>query len=432
MPRTTSDVPTYCHHRRSGRGYATFGGRQHTFPGPYNSPQSRAAYDRLIAEFLNAGRTLPAEPDAAAGPTVSMIAAAFWRHAQAHYVRADGTPTGEAGNYKPALAALRRLYGPTAATDFGPKSLKALRRAMTQPQADGRPGWSRTYANRQADRIKYVFRWAASEELIPAAVAEALATVEAIRKGRDGVREAEAVEPVKEATVEKTLPHLPPPVAALVKLQLLTGARGRELFTLRTRDIDRTGEVWECHPAGHKTAHHGHGRTIYFGPKAQAILAPFLSLDPDRYLFRPADALAWRDERQRLKRMTPLTPSQRRRADEAARNPRRRPKPRYDRTTYARAVARACEVAFGMPTAYSRRPGDTPERREERAAKRAAWHAEHGWHPHQLRHAAGTRYRRQGDFEAAKIILGHQSDSMTQQYAERDQQKARAIVAQIG
>ena len=283
---------------------------------------------------------------------------------------------------------------------------------MTKPRQDTdeatgetttRPGWSRTYANRHTARIKFVFRWAASEELIPAAVADALATVEAVRKGRDGVRETEAVAPVDEAAVEQTLPHLPPPVAAMVRLQLLTGARGRELFGLRTRDIDRTGDVWEYRPAGHKTAHHGHGRTIYFGPKAQAILAPFLSLDPDRCLFRPADALAWRNERQRQKRRTPLTPSQRARAEQAAKHPRRNPKPRYGRTTYARAVARACAAA-GAPH----------------------------WHPHQLRHTAGTRYRREGDVESAKIILGHQTDSITQHYAERDQQKAEQIVARIG
>jgi hypothetical protein len=111
-------------------------------------------------------------------------------------------------------------------------------------------------------------------------VADALATVEAVRKGRDGVRETAKVPPVDPATVEATLPYLPPPVAALVKLQLLAGARGKELFPMRTRDIDRNGDVWRYEPSNHKTAHHGHTRVIYFGPQAQEVLAPSFPSTP--------------------------------------------------------------------------------------------------------------------------------------------------------
>src|SRR5687767_7809710 len=114
MPRPKADVPSYCHHRRSNRGYVTIDGSQRTLPGAYNSAESRGAYDRLIAEYLGAGRTLPPTPGTLTGPTVTIIAAAFWRHAQAFYVTADGSPTGEAVNYRPAIAALRRLYGATA------------------------------------------------------------------------------------------------------------------------------------------------------------------------------------------------------------------------------------------------------------------------------------------------------------------------------
>jgi integrase len=208
---------------------------------------------------------------------------------------------------------------------------------------------------------------------------------------------------VDEAAVEATLPHLPPPVAALVKLQLLTGTRGGELFPLRTCDIDRTAPVWRYAPSSHKNAHRGHARVIFFGPKAQEILVPFLSLDPQAYLFRPADAVAWRDERRRAKRRTPMTPSQRRRAERAASNPRRQYKPRYGAASYAQAISRACDAA-GVAH----------------------------WHPHPLRHAAGTRYRREGDLESAMIILGHRTDAMTEHYARRDVRKAEEAVSRIG
>lgn len=418
MARPKSDRPSYCLHKQSGRARITIDGKQKLLPGLYGSPESLAEYDRLLGTWYSNGRTLPvpAEPT---GPTVSMIALAFWRHAQTHYVDADGKPTGEADNYRYALRPLRRLYGSTAAVDFGPKALKALRSAMLLPQPvidpttkqpraarDGmpmtRPGWSRTYANRQTERIKQVFRWAASEELVPAAVVNALCTVDAIRRGRDGARETPAVHPVKNEVVEQTLPHLPPPVAALVKLQLLTGARGGELFGLRTCDVDRSHPVWKARPTEHKTAHHGHARTIYFGPRAQEVLAPLLKLDLTAPIFSPADAHVWRNERQARKRVTPLAPSQARRADQARQRPRKLD-PTYNKSTYARAIARACARA-GVPP----------------------------WHPHQLRHAAGTFYRREAGFEAAQILLGHQTDSMTQRYAERDERIVEAAVAKIG
>jgi integrase len=379
-------------------------------PGRYDSAESRAAYDRLVADYLRNGRCLPAAVPT--GPTVSMVALAFWKFARTHYVAGDGTPTREAENFRPPLAALRRLYGPTDAAAFGPRCLKSLRRAMLLPQkcADPvtgepttTPGWSRGYANRQVARIKAVFRWAASEEMVPAATAHALATVEAVRKGREGARETAPVGPVDEAVVEKTLPHMPPPVAALVRLQLFTGARGGELFRLRTCDIDRSGDVWKFQPTAHKTAHHGLGRTIRFGPRSIEVLSPLLRLDLHANLFQPADALAWRTQRLSAKRKTPLTPSQRRRAEAAARRPRRKVKPFYTKNTYGQAIARACDAA-GVAR----------------------------WHPHQLRHSAGGRYRREGDFETAKIILGHSSPQMTEVYAQRDERKADEAVARIG
>lgn len=440
MPRTKSPHPTYCHHKQSDRGYATVDGKQKLFPGAYNSAESRAAYDALISQWLGNGRQMPAEP--VAGVTVSTVTLAFWKHAQAFYRHPDGTPTGEAGNYRPALRALRRLYGATAAASFGPNALRALRSAMLIPGTDtdpktgkttDRPGWSRTYANRQVDRIKAIFRWAASREMIPASIPAALATVDAVRAGRDGARETEPVAPVADELVDATLPHLPPPVAAMVRLQRLTAARGGELFKLRACDIDMSGTVWKYRPTTHKTAHKGHRRTIRFGPQAREILRPFLTPDLTAYLFRPADAIAWRNERRRSKSIDNARP--------------RKVRSHYTKDTYARAVARACDLAFAPPPHLARQRVAANGRKKHRAETRdewrqrlgpeawaelQAWRRQHRWHPHQLRHSAGTVYRREGDFEVAKIMMGHQTDSMTQHYAERDERKADEVVARIG
>ena len=108
-------------------------------------------------------------------------------------------------------------------------ALKAVRQAMIDA------GRCRTLINKDVSRIRALFRWAVEQELLPVAVQQALQTVAGLRKGRSAAREAEPVGPVPVEVVEATLPHLSPQVAAMVRLQLLTGAR--------------PGEVVACGPA---------------------------------------------------------------------------------------------------------------------------------------------------------------------------------------
>ena len=96
---------------------------------------------------------------------------------------------------------------------------------------------------------------------------------------------------VSVAVVKATLPHLTAPLAAMVKLQLLTGARPGEIASLRPRDVDRSDPAsWVYRPGSHKTEHHGRDRVIVLGPRAQKVLRPWLDRDPDMNCFRPAEA----------------------------------------------------------------------------------------------------------------------------------------------
>jgi len=61
---------------------------------------------------------------------------------------------------------------------------------------------------------------------------------------------------------------------------------------MRGCDIDRSGEVRLYRPHRHKTAHRGKDRIVTIGPKAQAVLKPFLGLSLTVYLFSPAEAEA--------------------------------------------------------------------------------------------------------------------------------------------
>jgi integrase len=124
---------------------------------------------------------------------------------------------------------------------------------------------------------------------------------------------------VAEEVVATTLPHLPAAVAAMVKIQRLTGCRPAEVCAIRPADIDRSGAVWEYVPRSHKTAYCGKGRMIFLGPKAQALLLPWLLRDPESYCFSPHERVEkWNSERKE-NRKSPMTPSQR------ARRRKRRP-----------------------------------------------------------------------------------------------------------
>ncbi len=108
---------------------------------------------------------------------VTNVVAAFWRHAEGYYRKPDGTPTSELGTFRQALRPLRQLYGHTSALAFGPVALKALRQKMIET------GWRRKTINKQISRIRSVFKWAASEELVPGSLYHALQTVAGLRVG---------------------------------------------------------------------------------------------------------------------------------------------------------------------------------------------------------------------------------------------------------
>jgi hypothetical protein len=71
-----------------------------------------------------------------------------------------------------------------------------------------RGGLSRGVINHRMARVRRIFKWAVSEELVPPSVYQGLASVEGLPKGRTNVRECEPVEPVADEVVEETLDNL--------------------------------------------------------------------------------------------------------------------------------------------------------------------------------------------------------------------------------
>jgi integrase len=269
--------------------------------------------------------------------------------------------------------------------------------------------------------------------LIPASIVEALRCVAGLRYGKTSARETERVRPVPDAVLDATLPHLSPPVRAMVELQRLTGMRSGEVCRMRTCDINTQGNTWTYTPARHKTQHHGHTRTVYIGPRAQEILKPWLRANLAEYLFQPAEADAWRRGLRHAARKTPLQYGNRP-GTNVRRKPQKTAGERYESGSYGRAIRAGCERAFGMPAELRRRTGkhETREQRQERYRLAAEWRGRHCWHPHQLRHNAATYFRREYGLEIARVLLGHKHAAITEIYAEADQQRAVEVVAKIG
>jgi integrase len=366
MPRPRNVVPAYEHHKPSNRAYVRLpdgsGGRRVIYLGMYGTDESKAAYERVLAET----RARKAPPDRPvtpapvtppAGASVNEVLLAFLGHAARHYRRPDGTTTNELVEFKLVCRALRLACGHAPAADFGPLALKAVRQQLVEA------GLSRGVVNSRVNRVRRAFKWAAGEELVPFATFHALTAVAGLQRGRTPAPDHDPVAPADPDAVEATLPFVRPEVAAMARVQLLTGMRPGEVCVMRPADVDRSGPVWHYRPGRHKGAWRGKGRVVAVGPRAQAVLTPFLPDDPDEYVFSPRRAVAALHAERSAKRATPRYASHTaRNAAKRAAAPSRPPADHYTADSYGHAVTRgvrranADRVRGGLPLIAAWRP----------------------------------------------------------------------------
>lgn len=435
MPPRRKLTPSYLQHKQSGKARAVWSdalGVRHyrMLPGPFGSVESRTAFAKLELELAVAPAHLSgSEPQ---GVSVNELFLAFLGHAAGHYRRADGTPTHEIAEYKLVTRYVRELYGETPAAEFGPLALKAVREKFIAAR------WCRTLVNQRVGRVRRVFKWGASEELVPVSVHQALATVPGLQRGRSKVRETAPVQPVADAVVDATLPFLNRYVRGLVEFQRLTGCRPGEACAVRRCDIETDGATWVYKPAQHKTSWRGKARTIAIGPKAQALLREFFVADREAYLFSPQWAVEELHAARTANRKTPKYPSHMiRNTNKRQKQPKRRPAAVYDVNSYGHAIDRACDKAFPPPGALAMREHETRAEwwarlTPEQQTEVEQWRKAHRWHPNRLRHTFATRVRKGHGLEAAQVLLGHSRADVTQIYAERNEQLASAIAAEVG
>ncbi len=412
MPdRTSAQIPKYRLHKPTGRGVVRLNGRN-IYLGTHGTPESKERYRQVIAEWLANNRQLALRREQAESTnwtSVSELVLAYLEHAKTYYSK-NGTPTGEYDNFRDAVRQLARLYDRKLVTDFGPAELKAVRHAMI------REGLCRNVINARVNRIRRIFKWGVGNQLVPTDVLQALQAVEALKRGRSQARDSDPVQPVPQHQVDETLKHLPRQVAAMARLQILTGMRPGEVTAIRTGDLDISGKTWVYRPGSHKTEHHGRNRVIFIGPKAREVLCAFLRPDLDAYVFSPADTVREKNERLRAKRKTRVQPSQ---VSRAKPDPKLTPGLRYNRRSYQQAIRRACDKTFPPPEGLTK-------------AEIREWRKQHRWSPNQLRHNGATFLRKEFGIEAARVVLGHASSAVTEVYAELDLNRAADIMAQVG
>lgn len=296
-----------------------------------------------------------------------------------------------------ALDAVVDQFGGLPVADFGGPELKAVRKALLATTYRGRL-LSRNYVNSLVGCIKTAWGWLVSERLAPSGRLSEILAVSQLEEG-DGGEETPDVLPPDPASVDAVLPHLPPAIAAMVRVQRLTGMRPGEVCLMRRCDLStspaevlhpanalptaafRAGGslVWVYAPASHKTRRRGKPRLVALNVECQEILRPFLIDDPDVYLFRPPPHLGMDS-------------------------------PRYTTASYGNAVRRACKRA--------------------RAKWRPPLVRVELWRPNQLRHAVATDLYVE-DPTLAAATLGNTID-MAAHYAAANLKRAGERAARVG
>ena len=382
VPRLLSDRQGYsfCHLtcRRSDQ-------RRKVHLGPSHDPDTRLRYYSLLQRWETAGRILTAEVvegrGRSHGLTVADLAAA-WIAEQ----KAEGRNTERIGY---AMRHAEESCAQLPAAEFGPRRLKAVRKAMVDR------GLSVTECNWRASAIVRAVAWAVSEEMLPGSQLQALRAVKALAIGHPGAKPARRVQAARWIDVEPVLDYLSKPLRALTLLLWHTGARVGELCALTPAAIDRTSNPWTYQPTTHKTQHLGKVRVVPFFRPAREVVEPFLSRPSGRFLFRPEEAMNDRATEMRQGRQTPLWQAHLQRySREADGRAARVYKEAYDSRSFAHAIRRAIA-------------------RCNRDRLSAGDDLVNQWHPHMLRHAAQTRFEEEFGARTAALIIGHELPGMS-------------------
>lgn len=343
-------IPRLCHQKSDGRAFVTVprtGGKRVYF-GKFGTPEAEAAYKEWLVKVLAFKPSDLGIQQSLASVCIEYV----------EWCRVQSQATYRA-NRKACEFLLRQYIHLSASAYTAPVVLQWLE-TMDGGSYETKKGkvkyHTRTYLNKLLHHLKRLAKWGEARGYFPAGTHASISTVDPLKKGKSKSREAPKVKPIAWDIVSQTLPELSETVAAMVKVQYLSGMRPGEIRKMRRGEIDDSRDIWLYVPLQHKTTHHG-AELIKAIPKpAQDILRPFLEACEceESFVFNS-----------------------------------RRGCP-YTTHGYITAIKRACE-RLGLPV----------------------------WKPNQLRHSIATHVREKHGIEASSLYLGHASTNMTEIYAER-------------
>jgi len=387
---------------------------------PLRPPGAKyATKDLAVAEIL-AGELWDSWQPKQAGPVIkrdrklSTLINAYERFAHGYYRRKDGSNSAQ---YYTIYNACRFLkaYHNDSPNDFGPLRLKQIQQSMINE------GLARKTINTYIGIIKAMYKWGVSEERVEPVVYYGLAAVENLKKGRSAAKEPKKIRAVDPEHVRAIYPFTSPTIAAMIELQMLTGMRSTELCLLRPCDMTERDGILIYVPEKYKTEHlDGAPRLVPIGPRGQAAIFPLLRRfcpltcpegqsrrNLSEYVFSPKEAdIEWR-ARKLAMRKTPLSCGNKPGSNKKE-HPQVVPGDCYDKDSYRKAIDRAIKAAQKSGVVASR------------------------FHPHQIRHTAGTLARRHFDMDTVKAMLGHRHVNTTEIYAELDLMKAVEVAKKMG
>ncbi len=284
-------------------------------------------------------------------------------------------------------------YLRTTVGEFGKPQLAEWRDGLCKLRnAKGEPRFGRFMVNLYVGFVQQCFAWAEERGTVSE---ERVASLLRVKKAGDQAKAPVKRRGVVWERIEATLPHLTAPLQLAVQLLWLTGARPSEVLQLRAESIQRKGTivtesgtpvdldkhgVWGAALDTHKTDGTDYDRVLFFGPKAQLLLAPLL--DRSGPLFKPAEGVRLKDK---------IVGAAHKRNDV------------YDARALARAIRRVCARLDQLP-----------------------------WSPYQIRHRVFRLVQTEHGRDAARVFGGHCVGGATENYAGSDLNTAARVAAAWG
>jgi integrase len=177
----------------------------------------------------------------------------------------------DANNIKKGFSLLFEVFPNTDTGSFCAASLLQYQQYLVSK------GYCRSYVNKLIKFVRSVFNWGVLYNLVTPALAYSLKLVPPVKYGV--AKENAPRKDVPVEMIETVLPYLPPVIADMLRLQLLTAMRPSEVCRMKVGEIEQRydGEHWLYLPTEHKTKHKGKIRSVLLGIAEQDILKRYLS-----------------------------------------------------------------------------------------------------------------------------------------------------------